>query len=255
MTLTGARIEPRLPTQDLDRARAWYRDKLGLEPAEERSGALRYATTHGVFCLFLSAGQSDGSFTQLSLEVDDLAAEMDRMRASGVTFLEYEGLTTTGGIARIDGNYPSKGTGEIAAWFHDSEGNLIGISQILPTPQRRLRDSSILLGTTDPGRLRAFYERVFDVVPDKNGWLLLGSVSVLMDPRDDVQPRNPEPGRVVLNIDTDDAQAVVDRLDALGARVLCRLEPRTNGLFTTFEDPDGNLVQVLQLSDEYLLSQ
>jgi catechol 2,3-dioxygenase-like lactoylglutathione lyase family enzyme len=254
MTLTGARIEPRLPAGDLDRVRTWYHDKLGLDPVEEREGALRYATAHGVFCLFLSAGRSDGSFTQLSLEVDDLAAEVDRLRARGVTFLEYAtgDLTTTGGIARIDGNYPSKGTGELAAWCRDSEHNLISISQLLPAPRPRLRGSSILLGTADPDRLRAFYERAFDVAPDPNGWLRLGSVGVLIDRRDDVHPHNPEPGRVVLNIDTDDAQVIVDRLDALGVRWLCPLEARPNGLFATFEDPDGNLVQVLQLTDDYL---
>jgi hypothetical protein len=38
-------------------------------------------------------------------------------------------IQTVGGIADIDGNYPSKGTGERGGWFRDSEGNLIGIGQ------------------------------------------------------------------------------------------------------------------------------
>jgi hypothetical protein len=38
-------------------------------------------------------------------------------------------LRTTGSIAHVAGNYPSKGTGELAAWFVDSEGNMIGIGQ------------------------------------------------------------------------------------------------------------------------------
>ena len=256
MTLTGARIEPRLPATDLDRARAWYGDKLGLDPVEQRPGALRYATAGGVFCLFLSAGHSDGSFTQLCLEVDDLATEVSALRARGIEFHDYltPRLTTTDGIAQIEGNYPSKGTGELAAWFHDSEKNLIGLAQTLPKPQPRLRDSSILLGTGDSNRLRSFYERAFDVSPGRNGWLQLGSVSVLIDPREDVHPRNPEPGRVVLNIDTDDAAMVVQRLEALDVHWLRPLEQRPNGWFATFEDPDGNLVQVLQLTDDYLAS-
>jgi hypothetical protein len=47
---------------------------------------------------------------------------------------EYDlpGFTTVGGIAEIDGNYPSKGRGERAAWFHDSEGNVLGIGQTIP---------------------------------------------------------------------------------------------------------------------------
>ena len=47
MALTDARIEARLPAQDLDRARAFYADKLGLEPVEERPGGLRYRTPPG----------------------------------------------------------------------------------------------------------------------------------------------------------------------------------------------------------------
>jgi hypothetical protein len=48
-----------------------------------------------------------------------------------VVFEEYDlpGLTTIDGIAAIAGHYPSKGTGERAAWFRDSEGNLLGIGQ------------------------------------------------------------------------------------------------------------------------------
>jgi len=44
--------------------------------------------------------------------------------------VDVPGLRTVDGIAEVEGNYPSKGaTGERAAWFRDSEGNLIGIGQ------------------------------------------------------------------------------------------------------------------------------
>jgi hypothetical protein len=54
-----------------------------------------------------------------------------RCGGAGVGFEEYElpGLTTRDGIADIEGNYPSKGSGERAVWFRDSEGNLLGIGQ------------------------------------------------------------------------------------------------------------------------------
>ena len=64
--------------------------------------------------------------------VDDLEATVDRLRARGVTFEEYDlpGLRTVDGIAEVAGNYPSRGgVGERAAWFRDSEGNLLGIGQ------------------------------------------------------------------------------------------------------------------------------
>jgi catechol 2,3-dioxygenase-like lactoylglutathione lyase family enzyme len=128
--LTDFRFESRLPTQDLARARRWYSEKLGLEPVEEREGGLRYEGASGVFCLYASAGASDGSFTQAGFYVDDLEATVAALRERGVVFEEYEG--TRDGIMEIRGNYPSKGSGERAAWFRDSEGNLIGLGEVVP---------------------------------------------------------------------------------------------------------------------------
>jgi catechol 2,3-dioxygenase-like lactoylglutathione lyase family enzyme len=128
--LNDSHIESRLPTQDLARARRWYSEKLGLEPVEERPGGLRYQGASGVFCLFASAGRSDGSFTQMGFYVDDIESAIAGLRARGVVFEEYAGAVN--GIVSIEGNYPSKGTGERAAWFRDSEGNLLGLAEIIP---------------------------------------------------------------------------------------------------------------------------
>jgi catechol 2,3-dioxygenase-like lactoylglutathione lyase family enzyme len=132
MALSDARIAARLPATDLDRARRWYADKLGLEPVEERPGGLRYVVGGAEFAIYHSGGRADGSFTQLAFTVADIEAEVAAMRARGVVFEDYEfpGLETVDGIAEIDGNYPSKGTGERAAWFRDSEGNMIGMGQL-----------------------------------------------------------------------------------------------------------------------------
>ncbi|WP_192749806.1 VOC family protein [Actinopolymorpha pittospori] len=130
--LEHGRAATRLPAQDLDRARAFYADKLGLEPVEERPGGLLYRLAQGEFALFQSAGAAAGSHTQMAVEVDDLDATVAELRARGVVFEEYDlsGLTTHDAIADVVGNYPSKGgVGERAVWFRDSEGNLIGIGQ------------------------------------------------------------------------------------------------------------------------------
>ncbi|HEX8697006.1 MAG TPA: VOC family protein [Longimicrobium sp.] len=121
----------RLPAQDLERARAFYAEKLGLEPVEERPGGLLYRCGNGYFALFASAGAASGTHTQMGWEVADIKAAVAALRARGVVFEEYDlpGLKTVGGIADIAGNYPSKGVGERAAWFRDSEGNLLGIGQ------------------------------------------------------------------------------------------------------------------------------
>jgi catechol 2,3-dioxygenase-like lactoylglutathione lyase family enzyme len=110
--LARGHVATRLPAQDLDRARAWYRDKLGLEPAEEREGGLRYRCGDTYFALFTSAGAAAGTHTQMGWTVDDIEATVAWLRARGVEFEEYDvpGLRTVGGIADVAGNYPSLGT-------------------------------------------------------------------------------------------------------------------------------------------------
>ena len=130
--LSQGRVATRIPAQDLDRARAFYAEKLGLEPSEERPGGLLYRCASGEFGLFASSGASSGTHTQMGWEVDDLDATVSELRSRGLVFEEYDlpGFETVDGIADIEGNYPSKGgVGERAVWFRDSEGNLFGIGQ------------------------------------------------------------------------------------------------------------------------------
>ncbi|MGQ4415992.1 VOC family protein [Streptomyces sp. SAS_269] len=131
--LSGARVVTRLPAGDLDRARRFYAEKLGLRPVDERPGGLLYRCGGTDFVLFRSTGASPGTFTQMGFETDgDLEAVVAELRRRGVVFEEVDapGLRTRDGIAEIEGNYPSKGArGERGAWFRDSEGNLLGIGQ------------------------------------------------------------------------------------------------------------------------------
>jgi catechol 2,3-dioxygenase-like lactoylglutathione lyase family enzyme len=129
--LAESQLATRLPVKDLERARRFYSEKLGLEPVEERPGGLRYQCGGGYFALFESAGAASGTHTQMGWEVADIGATVAALTARGVVFEEYDlpGLKTVNGIAEIEGNYPSKGIGERGAWFRDSEGNLLGIGQ------------------------------------------------------------------------------------------------------------------------------
>jgi catechol 2,3-dioxygenase-like lactoylglutathione lyase family enzyme len=130
--LKNGRVATRIPVQDLDRARRFYAEMLGLEPSEERPGGLLYRCAGGEFALFDSAGGSAGTFTQMAWDVDDIEATVAEMKARGVVFEEVDlpGLRTVDGIAEVSGNYPSKGgKGERAAWFRDSEGNMLGIGE------------------------------------------------------------------------------------------------------------------------------
>lgn len=114
-----------------------------------------------------------------------------------------------------------------------------------------VRGVSVLLGSTDPDRLSRFYQSVFDLDEPREGWVRIGEVDVLFDRRTDVAARNPEPDRFVLTVDTADARAVVARAERLGVRWASPLERRPDGLFATFEDPDGNLAQVIELDADY----
>ncbi len=132
--LKSGRVAARLPARDLNRARRFYAEKLGLEPADERPGGLLYRCETGEFALFESAGAAPGTFTQMAWEVDDIQATVGALRERGVVFEEVDlpGLRTVDGIAEISGNYPSKGAkGERGAWFRDSEGNMLGIGQAI----------------------------------------------------------------------------------------------------------------------------
>ena len=132
-SLADGRAITKLPVQDLERARAFYQDKLGLAPVEEREGGLRYLCAAGEFHLFLSTGVSSGTFTQLGFEVEDIGVVVADLRSRGVVFEEFDlpDIEVEDGIVKVEDNYPSKGVGERGIWFRDSEGNLLALGQPL----------------------------------------------------------------------------------------------------------------------------
>jgi catechol 2,3-dioxygenase-like lactoylglutathione lyase family enzyme len=122
--LARALVETTIPAQDLERARAYYAEKLGLTPVSEGQIGLRFRLADGTrFRLFHSGGKASGAHTQMALMVDDVLAAVKELRTRGVQFEAYDSpsLKTTDGIADL--GYAK------AAWFKDSEGNLIGIAQ------------------------------------------------------------------------------------------------------------------------------
>jgi catechol 2,3-dioxygenase-like lactoylglutathione lyase family enzyme len=131
--LARSDVATRLPAQDLERARRWYSEMLGLDPVEERPGGLRYQCSTTYFVVFQSTGKASGESTQMAWEVDDIEAVVADLESRGVEFeaVDAPGMKTVNSIADIDGNYPSKGRGERGAWFRDSEGNLLGIGQVI----------------------------------------------------------------------------------------------------------------------------
>ncbi|MDP9067419.1 MAG: VOC family protein [Actinomycetota bacterium] len=121
--LGSSTVSAMIPAQDLDRARAFYEEKLGLKPPQERPDGLQYECGEGRFVLFESSGQASGTHTQLGWQVDDLNGVVDQLRKNGVVFEEYDmpGIKTVDGIAEV--------SGERGAWFKDSEGNLLAVAE------------------------------------------------------------------------------------------------------------------------------
>ena len=130
--LKSARAQTALPAQDLDRAKAFYRDKLGLQPLEEDAGNVRYRVGDGTeFNVFRTMGAPSGTHTQMAFIVEDIVGEVRDLKSRGVTFEEYDypELKTKDGIA--------EGGGAKVAWFKDSEGNLLNIVQPARVPAGR----------------------------------------------------------------------------------------------------------------------
>jgi catechol 2,3-dioxygenase-like lactoylglutathione lyase family enzyme len=138
--LNESKVATRLPAQDLERARRFYAEKLGLEPVEERPGGLKYQCRNGYFALFESRGAASGEHTQMAWEIDDIETVVAELRKRGIVFEEYDlpRLKTVNRIADVSGNYPSSGgIGERGSWFRDSEGNLLAVGQPMLRRERQ----------------------------------------------------------------------------------------------------------------------
>lgn len=116
----------KLPAQDVERARTFYRDVLGFEPVREHHGHLFYECGGSSFLVFPSSGSPSGAHDQLGLAVDDVEVTAAELRSRGVELETYgapPGCTFRDGIMDY-------GTVK-AAWFKESEGNLISVAQFV----------------------------------------------------------------------------------------------------------------------------
>lgn len=115
--------------------------------------------------------------------------------------------------------------------------------------------TSILLASTDPERLGDWYAQTLTPETDsaEGSYRILGfgEFYVLIDTRADIGAANPEPGRMILNFEVSDARAIGAKFNELGTKWLSEIEDRDGSLFGTVIDPDGNYVQIIQLSEEH----
>ena len=124
--LSDSRVEANIPASDLQRARDFYADKLGLSPTRELPGeVLVYRTAGGTsFQVYRTDYAGQAGHTIAQWHVDDIEAEVHDLQAKGVTFEVYDlpGVRWDGEIASMEG------MGR-AAWFKDSEGNTMCIDE------------------------------------------------------------------------------------------------------------------------------
>jgi predicted enzyme related to lactoylglutathione lyase len=127
--LSTSRVEANIPAADLNRARAFYAEKLGLTPTRELNGVnLVYRTDAGTtFNIYETTFAGQAGHTIAQWHVDDIESEVHDLKAKGVTFEVYDmpGVTWEGEIASLEG------LGR-AAWFKDSEGNTLCVDQEVP---------------------------------------------------------------------------------------------------------------------------
>ena len=115
-----------IPAKDVARARKFYEGKLGFVPKQVMEGGVVYEFAGETACfLYLTPNAGTSQASQAFWSVDDVDGEIEALKARGVAFEDYDmpgekspsGAVTAGGAK--------------AAWFKDSEGNIMALVQTL----------------------------------------------------------------------------------------------------------------------------
>ncbi len=121
MPLKGSQAFTSLAASDINRAKTFYTQTLGLEYiAELAENTIMLKTGMGSQIIIYQREASKAEHTVMGFSVEDFEATMLGLKSKGVNFEVYDGLTDENGIADFGG---IKG-----AWFQDSEGNIISLN-------------------------------------------------------------------------------------------------------------------------------
>jgi catechol 2,3-dioxygenase-like lactoylglutathione lyase family enzyme len=121
--LGNHRVFATIPASDMDRAKRWYEEKLGLKPTQETPAGSMYLLGSGTgFLLYPTEFAGKAPNTLMGFESSDVKADVAALKKKGVKFEEYDmpGLKTVDSIAMF-------GT-LMGAWFKDSEGNILSLA-------------------------------------------------------------------------------------------------------------------------------
>ena len=115
-----------IPAKDLNRARKFYEEKVGLRPKQEVNGGVVYQSGENTACfLYHSPNAGTSRASQAFWSVDDVETEVAELKARGVQFERYDDLP-----GKHEGEIVTEG-GAKAAWFKDTEGNIMAVIQTL----------------------------------------------------------------------------------------------------------------------------
>ncbi|HEX9367107.1 MAG TPA: VOC family protein [Vicinamibacterales bacterium] len=123
--LTSAPIRAYIPVSNVSRARQFYEGIVGLKPKLEYAGGVIYECGGAEVFMYPTPNAGTSKASQAFWQVADVEAEVAGLKARGVTFEEYDmpGITMKNNIAT--------GGGAKTAWFKDTEGNILAVSQRL----------------------------------------------------------------------------------------------------------------------------
>ena len=125
MTLTNAPVAAMLPAVDLERAKKFYKEKLGLAPmmGMDMPGIAMYTAGKGTMLGLYQREQTKADHTVACFEVMDIEGAIRDLKSNGVMFEEYDypDFKTVNSIVTEGANK--------AAWFKDTEGNILGLNQ------------------------------------------------------------------------------------------------------------------------------
>jgi catechol 2,3-dioxygenase-like lactoylglutathione lyase family enzyme len=123
--LTNAKVMATLPVVDVDRARRFYGETLGLQEAQRfPDGGVIFRTGAGSEVeLYPREQPTKADHTAMTFAVQDLEREIRELEGRGVRFEDYDlpGLKTEGHVATMKGDK--------AAWFKDPDGNILCLHQ------------------------------------------------------------------------------------------------------------------------------
>lgn len=122
--LSDKSVHTTLPAADIERARRFYSEVLGLSIENESPGGIFFRSGNTQFLVYPTSEAASGAHTQMGWIVDDIEAEVSGLKERGARFETYDfpGFDPVTSI--------HSGGGVKAAWFKDTEGNLLGLVQL-----------------------------------------------------------------------------------------------------------------------------